>query len=93
MEDRDSDVRDFVIKILGNMALPLRQQFPALIKALEDKYTQISAIQTLGKIGPSAQAAVPALIKALEDKYTQISAIQTLGKIGPSAQRKRSILT
>ena len=73
----------------GQAKMDIREAVPALIKATQDKDSDVRgwAAQALGEVGPNASEAVPALIKLLEldDPGSRNSACIALGDIGPAA--------
>lgn len=82
VEDRDHDLRKFVIDILGNIGD--KKATPYLIKALSDKDENVksSAAENLGKIGD--EKAVSSLVEVLDsdDLLLQFSALEALCKAG-----------
>lgn len=81
-EDRDHDVRKFVLDILGNIGDPAA--VPVLVKALDDPDPNVSAAaaENLGNIGDGS--AVPFLVQALEktDIWLRYTILDALGRIG-----------
>ncbi len=81
-EDEDSDVRKFVIDILGNAGSP--DPVPLLIKALSDSDPNVSsaAAENLGKIGD--ERAVPELVRVMDRSNIPLcyTVLESLGRIG-----------
>lgn len=81
-EDADSDVRMFVIDILGNIGLP--DPVPLLIKALGDSDPNVSsaAAENLGKIGD--ERAVSEMVRVLDRSNIPLcyTILESLGRIG-----------
>ncbi len=82
IEDEDSDVRKFVIDILGNIGSP--EPVPLLIKALADRDPNVSsaAAENLGKIGD--ERAVSDLVRVLDRTNIPLcyTVLESLGRIG-----------
>ncbi|SVB94124.1 uncharacterized protein METZ01_LOCUS246978, partial [marine metagenome] len=74
------------LSLIGDNAVPA---LPALIKALNDKDTQVSAhaLTAITQLGPNAKPAVPHLINNLKDKQAQVRfrSAYALGQVGPEA--------
>jgi vesicle coat complex subunit len=73
----------------GEPKMDIREAIPALIKATDDKDSNVRAwaAHALAEIGPDAKDAVPALIKLLKDsdEGPRNDSCMALGDIGPVA--------
>ena len=86
----DLNVRNMVVRAIGNGAGQSPEAVPPLIQVLQhdrDDSVRSSAAESLGSIGMQLDLSVPALAAALADKEWGVrhSAGQALGKFGPNA--------
>jgi HEAT repeat protein len=98
LSDSDVQMRRNSVLVMISLAGPYEKKprlditdaLPALIKATEDKDTDVRgwAAHAIAEIGPAAKAAVPALIKLLQgkDEGPRNTSCIALGAIGPAAK-------
>jgi len=93
-----SSIRGLIVSQLGEIGLPARSSWKALLHILEndpDPLVRHSSVYTLGKIGSDDEKTITALSKILklkEDNETKRSAVVTLGLIGAKAKGTLSLL-
>jgi HEAT repeat protein len=98
LSDTDVQMRRNSVLVMISLAGPyekkprvdITEALPALIKATQDKDTDVRAwaAHAIAEIGPAAKAAVPALIKLLQGKVEgpRNTSCMALGAIGPAAK-------
>lgn len=98
LSDPDVQMRRNSVLVMISLAGPYEEKprvditgaLPALIKATQDKDTDVRAwaAHAIAEIGPAAKSAVPALIKLLQGKEEgpRNTSCMALGAIGPAAK-------